>query len=510
MEGLVPGTPPLRSDLLHHLLDDAAAAGPADPAVRDSRGAWSYQRVVELSHAFDGWLADRGVIPGDRVIVQLPNRREVAPIVYGVSRRGAVLVPLNPGMKPFHLGSVLKDSEPALVIGTGSSAETVRETAAEVPVHDIDEIWAEVEERAGRPAEHEPVKIFPEDVAILIYTSGSTAAPKAVVCPHARVTYAASAINAVLGYRRGDVVFCRPPMSFDYGLYQIFLSALGHAELVLAGDEPDLVLLRQIRECGATIVPVVPSLGAMIATLARRAPGSAPTVRMFTNTGAALPAATIDSLHESFPGARVVRMYGITECKRVTIMEPELDAERPGASGRPLPGTRVLILDGEGRPVPPGEVGEIVVAGPNVMAGYWRDPVLTARAYRPDPDTGEVRLHTGDYGRLDEDGYLYFQGRRDDMFKRKGTRMSTVEIEAAAMDIPGVTAAVALPPDEHRDLVVFVEGDLPSHVVLRELARRLEPPKVPAACHVLDRFPLTLNGKNERKRLASLLEESAR
>ncbi|MBB2913062.1 acyl-CoA synthetase (AMP-forming)/AMP-acid ligase II [Streptosporangium becharense] len=499
------------------MLDDAAADRPADPAVRDSRGGWDYRRVVELSHAVERWLADNGVDPGDRVIVQLPNRRETVPIVYGVSRRGAVLVPLNPGMKPFHLRSVLGDSEPALVLVSGQAGDAARENAT-VPVHDIDDVWADVEARvessgspgsSGPSGRDEPAGARGEDVAILIYTSGSTAAPKAVVCPHARVVFAASAINAVLGYRPGDVVFCRPPMSFDYGLYQIFLSALGRAELVLAGDEPDLVLLKQIRECGATVVPIVPSLGSMIATLARRAPGSAPAVRMFTNTGAALPAATIANLHESFPGARVVRMYGITECKRVTIMEPELDRERPGASGRPLPGTRVLILDDAGRPLPAGEVGEIVVDGPNVMAGYWRDPELSARAYRPDPETGRTRLHTGDYGWLDQDGYLYFEGRRDDMFKRRGTRMSTVEIEAAAMDIPGVRAAVALPPAGERDLVVFVEGELDPHAVLRELALRLEPPKVPAACHVLDRFPLTLNGKNERKQLTLLLEGSA-
>ncbi|GAA3031785.1 AMP-binding protein [Streptosporangium longisporum] len=508
MEKLISEVPSLRSDLVHRLLDDAAAAAPSDPAVRDARGGWDYRRVAGLSHAFEAWLDEQGVRPGDRVIVQLPNRREMVPIVYGVLRRGAVLVPLNPGMKPFHLSSVLKDCEPSLVVGSGEAAATVR-ALGDVPVHDLDEIWAGIEERADRPVTREPVEILAEYVAVLIYTSGSTAAPKAVVCPHERVSYAASAINAVLGYRPGDVVFCRPPMSFDYGLYQIFLSALGRAELVLAGDGPDVALLGQIRDCGATVVPIVPSLGAMISTLARRAPGSAPSVRMFTNTGAALPSATIDGLRASFPGARVVRMYGITECKRVTIMEPELDGERPGASGRALPGTRVLILDGEGRPLPAGEVGEIVVDGPNVMAGYWRDPVLTARAYRPDPETGRARLHTGDYGSLDEDGYLYFQGRRDDMFKRKGTRMSTVEIEAAAMDIPGVTAAVVLPPADGRDLVVFVEGELTPHAVLRELAERLEPPKVPAACHVLEKFPLTLNGKNERKQLALLLEGSS-
>jgi amino acid adenylation domain-containing protein len=495
------GTRFLRSGLIHDLLDEAVNARPEGGAVRDAHGAWSYRRVDELSRAVAGWLAANGVGPGDRVIVQLPNRRETVPIVYGVSRLGAVFVPLHPDMKAFHLRSVLEDAEPKLIIGGG---EVMRDIAT-VPVYDLGDFWTEVEEMAGWPDAYEPGKILPSDVAILIYTSGSTAAPKGVMCPHAQVTFAASAINAVLGYGQDDVVFCRLPMSFDYGLYQIFLAALGGAELVLAEEGADLTLLGQLRESGATVVPVVPSLGGMIATLARRASEATPKVRMFTNTGAALPEATIRSLRACFPGAQVVRMYGITECKRVTIMEPELDQERPGAVGRPLPGTRVVIADPEGRSLPAGETGEIVVAGPHVMAGYWRDPELTARAYRPDGAAGEIRLHTGDYGRLDQDGYLYFEGRRDDMFKRKGTRMSTVEIEAAAMDIPGVRAAVVLPPAEGHDLVVFVEADLTPNTVLHALKQRLEPAKVPAACRVLPRFPLTLNGKNERKQMAMLL-----
>ncbi|MER6947356.1 AMP-binding protein [Nonomuraea sp. NPDC000554] len=486
------------------MLDEAAAANPDGVSVRDARGPWSYRRVVELSHAFAAWLASKGVEPGDRIIVQLPNARETVPIIYGASRLGAVFVPLNPGMKAYHLRSVLEDSEPKLVIGGGKA---LQETA-DVPVHGIDDLWSEVAAFAGGPAPDQPAEARPEDVAVLMYTSGSTAAPKAVVCPHAQVTFAASAINAVLGYGPGDVVFCRSPMSFDYGLYQIFLSALGHAELVMAGDGPDLALLSQLQECGATVVPIVPSLGAMLTTLGRRAPGSAPAVRMFTSTGAALPAATIEGLRECFPGARVVRMYGVTECKRVTIMEPELDRERPDSVGRPLPGTQVLILGDDGSPLPAGETGEIVVAGPNVMAGYWRAPELTARVYRRDEATGETRLHTGDYGFLDEDGYLYFEGRRDDMFKRRGTRMSTTEIEAAAMDIPGIRAAAVLPPGDGHDLAILVEGALAPHAVLRELAQRLEPAKVPAVCRVLPFFPLTLNGKNERKELVRFLDES--
>jgi len=493
--------------VIHALVDQAAAAAPDARAVRDSRGGWNYRELVRLSHAFAVWLAERGLRAGDRVLVQLPNAKELVGVVYGASRAGAILVPLNPGMKEFHLSSVLADCEPSLVIVADAAAPAMRELTT-IPVHGIDEVWREVELLAEARRQSPTVVPAPHDVAILIYTSGSTAAPKGVVCPHRQVTFAASAINAMLRYHPGDVVFTRLPLSFDYGLYQIFLSALGHAELVLAGDGPDTLLLSQIRACAATVVPVVPSLGSMLATLGRREPGSTPTVRMFTNTGAALPASTIEGLREAFPGVRVVRMYGITECKRVTIMPPEQDQDRPDAVGLPLPGTRVLILDGDGEPAPTGEVGEIVVVGPNVMAGYWRAPELTARTYRPAPETGEIRMHTGDYGMLDEDGYLYFEGRRDDMFKRKGHRMSAVEIEAAAMDVPGVRAAAVLPPTDRYDLTLFVESDLAPHAVLRELAKRLEPQKVPAACHVLARFPLTLNGKNERKRLVSLLEGS--
>ncbi|MFI9387106.1 AMP-binding protein [Kutzneria sp. NPDC052558] len=493
--------------LVHSLLDRAAAAAPDADAVRDGRGRWAYRELARLSHAFAAWLAERGVRTGDRVLVRLPNSRHLVGVVYGASRAGAVLVPLNPGMKEFHLRSVLADSEPALAIVADEDASAVRKLTS-VAVHGIGDVWREVERLADDGRQAPAAGPAPHDIAFLIYTSGSTAAPKGVVCPHRQVTFAAAAINAVLDYHPGDVVFTRLPLSFDYGLYQIFLSALGHAELVLADDASDTALVNRIRSCGATIVPVVPSLGAMLSSLGRRDPGSTPTVRMFTNTGAALPAATVAGLREAFPGARVVRMYGITECKRVTIMPPAQDRERPDAVGLPLPGTEVLILDADGNPAPAGQVGEIVVAGPTVMAGYWRAPELTDRCYRPAPDTGEIRLHTGDYGLLDEDGYLYFEGRRDDMFKRKGHRMSTVEIEAAAMDVPGVRAAAVLPPTDRHDLTLFVESDLAPQAVLRELATRLEPPKVPAVCHVLERFPLTLNGKNERQQLTSLLEGS--
>ncbi|WP_058041677.1 AMP-binding protein [Streptomyces roseifaciens] len=499
--------------LVHALLDEATAdTAPDATAVGDGAGRWTYRELTAYSHAVDAWLEARGIGHGDRVLVQVPSTRELVALFYGTSRRGAVFVSLNPGMKDFHLRSVLANAEPRLVIAADAAAERIAEFSP-APVVGTEEFWsgvAALHERGARASG--PVEVSAEDVAALVYTSGSTAAPKAVVCPHGPMLFASHAIHLELGYRPDDVVFCRFPISWDYGLYKILLAALGRSELVLADGESDLVLLKRIRESGATVVPIVPSLATMILTLAEREPAPEGTsrVRMFTNTGAALPRPTADALRAAFPGAEVVRQFGQTECKRISVLPPAFEDSKRESVGRPLPGTRVFVLDEDGAELPTGETGEIVVEGPHVMPGYWRAPELTARTFRENPVTGARRLHTGDYGHVDEDGFLYYEGRRDDVFKRKGVRMSTTEIEAAAMDVPGVRAAAVLPPSGDRDLAVCVEGDVASHTVLRELARRLEPAKVPGLCKVVEDLPLTLHGKHERKQLALLFEGNDR
>lgn len=489
--------------LVHELLDEAVAKAPSRCAVRDAAADWSYADISTLSHGFAQWLRENGIGTGDRVLTQLPSTGEAVAMLYGASRIGAVLVPVNPAMKPFLLKSVIADCEPRLMIADGDPENAARELGM-VEVHGLSRIWPHV--MANREARVSGTEVREQDPAVLVYTSGSSATPKAVICPHAQMTFATEAIAQVLGYRDEDVVFCRFPLSWDYGLYKVLLCALARCTLVLADTESDLVLLKRMRETGTTVVPLVPSLAAMITTLAARDTEPAPPVRLLTNTGAALSASLTDALREAFPGAQVVRQYGQTECKRVSIMPPQTADERPGSVGLPLPGSRVLILSPDGAEVPPGGSGEIVVEGPHVMPGYWNAPELTAAAFRTAPATGARRLHTGDYGRLDADGYLYFEGRRDDMFKRKGIRMSTLEIEAAALDIPGVRAAAALAPDGERDLALFVDADLAGHQVLRELAARLEPAKVPAVCRVLTDWPLTQNGKNAKQVLARRFE----
>ncbi|MEO3977548.1 AMP-binding protein [Streptomyces sp. CAU 1734] len=490
------------------ILGDAVARCPDSPAVRDRYGVWSYAELDAAADSFGRVLDAHGIRPGDRVLARVGSVREFTAVLYGTWRRGAVLVPINPGMRAFHLQAVIADSEPSLVVvedGERGGADGLVWPSG-TPVAVVGELDLSGPAAPEARTENE----VPADrLALLIYTSGSTAAPKGVACPHGPVAFAARAIAARLNYTPDDVVLTAVPLSFDYGLYQILLSALAGAELLLSGPADHARLLGFARDHGATVVPLVPSLGELLVKLSSR--DRRPTrIRLFTNTGAALNAPLIAALREAFPGAAVAPMYGTTECKRITILEPDGDLARPGSVGPALPGTEVLAVGDDGRPVPPMEIGELVVRGPHVMAGYWRAPEPTALRFRPDPRTGVVTLHTGDYGWLDADGHVYFQGRRDDLFKRRGSRMSSVEIEAAALDIDGVREAALLVPEEDRDMVLFVVGEgraLGAEQVLARLGERLEAAKVPDLCQVLAALPLTPNGKTDRKELRRRLVE---
>jgi acyl-CoA synthetase (AMP-forming)/AMP-acid ligase II len=437
------------------------------------------------------------------VVVRVDNSREFVALLFGTLRLGAVFVPINPQMKPYHLRQVLDDAQPRLVIA--QDAPAVFELTPR-PVWPLEYV-REMLRTAGYSRRRVPaVDPDPDRLALLIYTSGSTSAPKAVMSTHRPVLFAARAIARRLRYRADDVVLTAIPLSSDYGLYQVFLAFLAGAELVVTSPDAHVGLLAALRVHRATIVPIVPSLGEMLVRLAGRNNGGEPLpVRMFTNTGAALTAPLIAGLRRTFPNASVVAMFGTTECKRITVDEPDGDLLRPGSCGRALDGTEVLILDDSGEPLPPGQIGEIVVRGPHLMSGYWRSPQLTQQRFRRDPRLGLV-LHTGDYGHLDAEGYLYFSGRRDDLFKRRGLRVSALEIEAAARDIDGVREAAVLPPSDGRDVVLFAVTDLDGGVVLKELGKRLEGGKVPPVCHVRDALPLTPNGKTDKRQLAALLD----
>ncbi|MBE1485542.1 class I adenylate-forming enzyme family protein [Plantactinospora soyae] len=498
---------------LHGLIDDAARRRPEAVAVRDERGVWSYAELTAQSRRVAAWLRDRGVGRGDRLLLRTANRREQVAVIFGASRVGAIVVPVHRDIKQFMLRDLIADSDPVLSI-LHDDDEDCWSALDGRPGVGVTRLWHELDGLAGSSrATGGEVAGISCDPCLMIYTSGSTSRPKAVVSNHAQVVFATTAIADRLGYRPDDVVFVRLPLSFDYGLYQVFLAALSTAALVFNDSSPDFTLARQIRDSGATVVPLVPSIAATLVKLAdrrRAAEGAEPPsqVRLFTNTGSVLAPALIARLRAAYPAASICLMFGITECKRVSILEPDGDLVRPGSVGTALPGTEVLILSEAGVPVPPGTVGEIVVRGPHVMTGYWQAPDLTAGRFRAEPRTGERRLHTGDYGYLDDDGHLYFSGRRDDIVKRRGMRVSLTEIESAVGAVPDVRECAVVHQPEGDRLVACVTGPVDPDDLIRRLAGWLDVARLPDACRVLAQLPMTPNGKIDRKALLRMTEEA--
>ncbi|GGV42793.1 class I adenylate-forming enzyme family protein [Streptomyces spectabilis] len=497
----------MTSTLLHHLVDAGARAWPAKPALSDSRRLVTHAELAAWTRELADLLYAAGLRRGDRMVIALPTGVLVPALAFAASRLGAAFSIVHEQVRGVPLDHVLDDCHPALVVsddptalhaarerGLGAIApETLEDAGPTGPGPDG------TRRPAPAPDRTEPLAV---DALCLIYTSGTTSAPKAVVSTHAQALFALDAIQSVLRYRPDDTVYCPLPPSFDYGLYQVFLGVLSGAHVRL-GDAADSgpALLRRLLECEATVLPLVPSLGDTLAWLLGRASGRRPPLRLLTNTGAALSAATLARLRETLPAARIHLMFGLTECKRATIMPADGDLERPGSCGLPLPGTEVVALDEDGGELPPGSVGELAVRGPNVMAGYWRRPELTARRF-PRRHGLFPELRTGDYGWTDPDGYVYFDGRRDDLYKQRGFRVSATEVEAAARRVPGVAGAAVLPPaDGHAAELVVVTALEPPEVIglLRE---QIEPAKIPPRCTVVADLPLNGNGKVDRRALA--------
>ena len=300
---------------------------------------------------------------------------------------------------------------------------------------------------AAEPAPADPGTI-PVDLAALIYTSGSTGNPKGVMLTHANMVFAAGSISEYLRLSADDRILSVLPLAFDYGLYQLLMAVRLGATLVLERSFAfPAETLKRLDEEEITVFPGVPTVYATL--LGMKGERTFPNVTRLTNTAAGLPPDFHDRLLELFPNALIFRMYGLTECKRVSYLEPELVHEKPTSVGKAIPGTETFVLDAAGRPVEPGETGVLHVRGPHVMAGYWRQPELTAHMLKDGPVPGERMLCTHDFFTVDEEGFLYFLGRSDDIIKTRGEKVSPLEVENALYAIGGIReAAVIGVPDD--------------------------------------------------------------
>jgi acyl-CoA synthetase (AMP-forming)/AMP-acid ligase II len=370
------------------------------------------------------------------------------------------------------------------------------------------EVFEDVVRETG-PALGDP-GVIALDLASLIYTSGSTGNPKGVMHTHQSMLFAAQSLIEYLRMEADEVIINVLPVAFDYGLYQLLMAVQLGATLVLERSftYPAEVFGR-IEEHQVTAFPGVPTIYSMILSAHGRKPLCFPSVKRITNTAAALPPDYVPRLREVFPNALVYKMYGLTECKRVSYLEPELADRKPSSVGKAIPGTEVYLLDPDGQPVQPGKPGILYVRGPHVMRGYWNRPEQTAGMLHDGWFPGEKVLRTGDWFHMDEEGFLYFEGRSDDIIKTRGEKVSPVEVENALHSISGVEeAAVVGVKDEMlgqaiRAYVVVAAGSgLDERRIRRELTNCLENFMVPRDIVFLDSLPKSHNGKIDKKELS--------
>jgi amino acid adenylation domain-containing protein len=510
--------------MLQDFLTQSVLRSPGVQAISAGRATLTYGQLGHDAIAVAHSLRASGVQPGDRVVVFSPNTITAAVGFWAVVMCGAVVVMISPRTPTHKLAWILKDADAAALItdeslvGVAVAAGLTKLRAVIVAgpasaladlSHLAHSVTLDDAVAAGSYAHDDlPVRAG-TDLAALVYTSGSSGEPKAVMVTHGNVDAAATAISGYLGLNRRDVLLCALPLSFDYGLYQMIMSAQIGARLVL---EPSFALPGQIlntivRE-GVTVFPGVPTMFAMLARLSSLERWDLTGVRTITSTGSALATEQVAWLRGAFPQAQIFSMYGLTECKRCTYLPPvDLD-RKPGSVGVAIPGSEIWLVDAEDRVVAAGEIGELVVRGPTVMAGYWRRPEETARRLRPGPDPGEFVLYTGDLCRLDDDGYLYFVSRMDEVIKSRGEKVAPAEVEAALRSAPGVLeAAVVGQPDEvlgqaiHAFVVVEDRGQVTPAALRAACRERLEPFMVPQEIEIVDTMPRTANGKIEKAAL---------
>jgi long-chain acyl-CoA synthetase len=500
----------------------------ADRGRSDSRGrtalivdgrSYSFAQLLDAAHRLAAALQERGVRRGDRVALYLDNSWSCVVAIYGTWIAGAVLVPLNPQTKPHKLAFILRDSGARALVTDGRLEPTCSEAlrALDTPPFVIC-LGAPTSNpmnssEGALPAQQlsAPASTIPLDLAAILYTSGSTGEPKGVMQTHQAMMFTCGSLIEYLRLAQDEKILCILPLSFDYGLYQLLMSVqLGACLLLERSFTFPGEIYERVRSEGVTVFPGVPTIFATLLAAHQRSPLRFPSVTHVTNTAAALPDKDVPGLREIFPHALIFRMYGLTECKRVSYLDPALIDAKPGSVGKAIPGTEVELLSPDGKPVTAGEVGILHVRGPHVMVGYWNRPDLTDQMLKPGKLRGERVLCTQDLFRMDDEGFLYFVGRTDDIIKTRGEKVSPAEVENALQRIPGVReAAVMGVPDVllGEAICAFLVADpaLTIQAIRTSCAAFLEPYAVPGRVIFCDSLPKGPTGKIDKSKLAQTL-----
>ncbi|EYF03159.1 class I adenylate-forming enzyme family protein [Chondromyces apiculatus] len=524
--------------LIDHALRAGAQATPDRLALISEGRRLTYAELNALVDRCASTLREAGVTRGERVIGVLDNGIDAVVTYYGAIRADGVpsLLPANTRGRRF--GQVVQVAEPrALIVArsaheclaalpdlshgtpppalflTGAPAPAAAAAAAAATAaptaHPLPE-GRDLPEALAAAAETPPPRRSIElDLATLCWTSGSTGEPKGVMLTHQNLRASATAIGTYLAHTPEDIVLCVLPLSHTYGLFQLLVTHLFGGTLVLEkGFSMPWPIVQRLADEKITGFAGVPTIFASMLSLKNLAKADLSALRYMTNAAYGLPGAQVLRLRELLPAVQFFAMYGQTECTRVCYLPPALALEKPASVGIAMPNEELWIQREDGTRALPGETGELVVRGPNVMRGYFRNPEATARALQPGDLPGEVVLHTGDLFRTDDDGHLYFVARKDDIIKTRGEKVSPLEVESVVCRIPGVieAAAVGVPDAVLGQAVKIVvvrgeQAEVSADDIRRKVRSDMDEIAVPKFVEFVDTLPKTASGKVKKSEL---------
>ena len=517
--------------LVHQLIHATAARTPEAGALVYQGHTLDYRQLDTGVRQLANGLLGLGLAKSERVAIYLEKRFEAVIGMFGAAAAGGVYVPVNPLLKAEQVGYILQDCNVRVLLTSNERLATLRDALG--GCHDLKTVvvidlkpdtaliagvqlldWQTL--LASPPAA--PHRCIDGDMAAILYTSGSTGKPKGVVLSHRNIVAGAESVAEYLEITDSDRLLAVLPLSFDYGMNQLTSAFLKGATAVLL----NYLLPRDIVNACArekiTGLVCVPPLWVQLAQLnwpAEAAQG----LRYFTNSGGHMPSATLAALRQALPNAKPYLMYGLTEAFRSTYLPPDQVDTRPDSMGKAIPNAEIMVLREDGSVCAPNEPGELVHRGVHVSLGYWNDPAKTAERFKviQARQSGlvmpEVAVWSGDTVRMDEDGYLYFISRRDEMIKTSGYRVSPTEVEEViyASDRVGECAAFGVSHPQLGQAIVVVASakagaEIDSTAILASCKKQLPSFMVPHHIELRSgSLPRNPNGKIDRKLLAGEL-----
>jgi acyl-CoA ligase (AMP-forming) (exosortase A-associated) len=511
--------------LFHHILSCSAQNHAKSVALIHKKNAWSYEQLNDLVDEQASAFQEIILKPQARVGIFLPKQLENVSSCFAATKAGGVFVPINPVLKPTQVTHILNDCSVQILITSKSRLNALSEKILHCSsLVTIIIVENKMPESISLPQQvltwnnflslakedHPSPSIIDTDIATILYTSGSTGKPKGVVLSHKNIIAGAESVSDYLDLTCHDRLLAVLPLSFDYGLNQLTTALYAGACCVMLDYLLPRDVIKTIEQHKITGVAGVPSLFAQLTSL--KWPETIKShLRYFTNSGGKLPISIIDSFQKQLPEAQLFLMYGLTEAFRSTYLPPEQLKKHPNSIGKAIPNAKILVVREDGTPCKANEPGELVHCGSLVAQGYWNNREETDKRFKPAPNQlnelpiTEMAVWSGDQVSFDEDGYLYFIGRNDEMIKTSGYRVSPTEIEDELYASGLVEEAVAL-GIKHETLGQTIHAIVTSKNsdencqldLMAHCKEKLPNFMVPEKITVIDIFPKNANGKIDR------------